>query len=73
MNNNIYLLNLLCTIVRRLVKVALSCEKEEESQKLLADIHSFIKDGFDYYVMATNRTRNGQQPQPQRNPPQKKI
>lgn len=29
MNNNIYLLNLLCTIVKRLVKVALSAEKEE--------------------------------------------
>ena len=27
MNNNIYLLNLLCTIIKRLVKVALSAEK----------------------------------------------
>lgn len=33
--NNIYLLNLLCTIVKRLVQIAVNHEKEEESQKLL--------------------------------------
>jgi hypothetical protein len=65
-SNNIYLLNLLCTIVKRLVKIALSSEKEEESIKLLNEIHTYIKDGFDYYILATNKSRNGQQTQPAR-------
>ena len=34
--NNIYLLNLLCLIVKRLATVALKNEKDEESPKLTA-------------------------------------
>ena len=44
--NNIYLLNLLCSIVKRLVSVAVLNEKDDESQKLLQEIHQYIRDGF---------------------------
>jgi hypothetical protein len=73
--NNIYLLNLLCSIVRRLVGVAVASEREEESQKLLQEIHQYIRDGFEYHVLSGNRGKAGQPPQQQVRPNQqlKKI
>ena len=44
--NNIYLLNLLCVIVKRLASIALKNEKEEESAKLIGELHNYIRDGF---------------------------
>lgn len=73
--NNIYLLNLLCSIVKRLVSVAVANEKEDESQKLLQEIHQYIRDGFEYHVLSGNRGKTGNPPAQQIRPNQqmKKI
>ena len=52
--SNIYLMNLLCIIIKRLLKVAMAHPAEDESQRLLNEIHTCIKDGLDYYVLASN-------------------
>jgi hypothetical protein len=44
--NNIYLLNLLCIIIKRLASIALMYEKDEESTKLIGELHNYIRDGF---------------------------
>ena len=66
MTNNIYLMHLLCTIVKRLVKVALTSPNAESPKALLQEIHGWIKEGFDYFVVSTNKTKN-QPPKPQAN------
>ena len=63
--NNIYLLNLLCTIVKRLVTVAFANDKEEESSKLIQEIHQYIRDGFEFHALSGNRGKV--------NPPQQQV
>lgn len=41
--NNTYLMHLLCVIVKRLLKVAANNPLEEESIKLIQEIHGCIK------------------------------
>ena len=72
--SNIYLLNLLCGIVRRLVRVAASSEKEEESQKLMQEIHQYIRDGFEHFLMSGGaRNKQAQTAQPLRAQQLRKI
>lgn len=68
-------MHLLCVIVKRLLKVAANNPAEEESIKLIQEIHACIKEGFDFYVLATTSKRTGQQQQTSaiRQPGQKKI
>lgn len=70
--NNIYLLNLLCLIIKRLAAIAIKYEKEEESTKLLVELRDYIKDGLEFHLFST-KNRAGQT-QPQRpNQQMKKI
>lgn len=63
--NNIYLLNLLCLIIKRLATIAIKYEKEEESTKLLTELREYIKDGLEFHILSSSKTKAGAA-QPQR-------
>lgn len=57
--NNIYLLNLLCLIIKRLATIAIQNEKEEESIKLLSELREYIKDGLEFHIISSTKSRVG--------------
>ena len=73
--NNIYLLNLLCNIIKRLVSIALKNDKEEESTKLINELHNYIRDGFEFHMMQSHNKKppSGTQPMRSTTPSMKRI
>lgn len=63
--NNPYLLHMLIIILRRLVKVAYAYRDREESVMFLREMHCYVREGLDAYVMTSNRNR-APNPPPQR-------
>jgi|JI6StandDraft_1071083.scaffolds.fasta_scaffold18525_6 hypothetical protein len=63
--NNPYLLYLVCSIVKRLIRVAYLYRDREESIQFLREIHCYVREGLDSYVLSSNRSRTPNQP-PQR-------
>lgn len=63
--NNPYLLHLVCSIVKRLVKVAYQRKDDEESITFLNEIKTYVREGLDAYVISSNKNRAPAPPQRQ--------